>query len=114
MVEKYFRITKWDIISRYNRDILSMDGKTSNGSKGNIEINENANANVVNTMSVYSTNYGMSLIQDYIEDKTNVIPIGPKLLEKLNLKGWVVTADALNTNVFKLLDVAKLLQLKNT
>ena len=74
-----------------------MDGKTSNGSKRNNGINKEEKA--VNTMSVYSTNYGMSLIQDYIEEKSNEIPMGPKLLEKLNLNGCVVTADALNTQV---------------
>lgn len=79
------------------KDILSMDGKTSNGSKRNEGINKDEN--VVNTMSIYSTNYGMSLIQDYIEEKTNEIPTGPKLLEKLNLEGCIVTADALNTQV---------------
>ena len=93
-----YLITKINKISVSNeRDILSMDGKTSNGSKRNIGINEKEN--VVNTMSVYSTNYGISLIQDYIEDKTNEIPMGPKLLGKLNLEGCVVTADALNTQV---------------
>lgn len=79
------------------KDILSMDGKTSNGSKRTTGINQESN--VVNTMSVYSTNYGMSLIQDYIEEKSNEIPMGPKLLEKLNLEGCIVTADALNTQV---------------
>ena len=79
------------------KDILSMDGKTSNGSKRNTGINEKEN--VVNTMSVYSNKYGISLIQDYIEEKSNEIPMGPKLLEKLNLKDCVVTADALNTQV---------------
>ena len=79
------------------KDILSMDGKTSNGSKRNTGINQEEK--VVNTMSVYSTSYGISLIQDYIEEKSNEIPMGPKLLEKLNLNNCVVTADALNTQV---------------
>jgi predicted transposase YbfD/YdcC len=80
-----------------DRDILSMDGKTSNGSKRSVGINKEET--VVNTMSVYSTNYGISLIQDYIDEKSNEIPMGPKLLEKLNLKDVIVTADALNTQV---------------
>ena len=79
------------------KDILSMDGKTSNGSKRNTGINQEEKG--VNTMSVYSTSYGISLIQDYIEEKSNEIPMGPKLLEKLNLNNCVVTADALNTQV---------------
>ena len=83
--------------SSNERDILSMDGKTSNGSKRST--GKNKEEQVVNTMSVYSTNYGISLVQDYISEKTNEIPMGPKLLEKLNLKNCVVTADALNTQV---------------
>ena len=94
-----YLIEKMDLITRKTKekDILSMDGKTSNGSKRSIGINESEN--VVNTMSVYSTKYGIGLIQDYIEEKSNEIPMGPKLLEKLNLKDCVVTADALNTQV---------------
>jgi len=79
------------------KDILAMDVKTSNGSKRNVGINKDEN--VVNTMNVYSTNYGVSLIQDYIEEKTNEIPIAPRLLEKLNLENCIVTADTLNTQV---------------
>lgn len=94
-----YLIEKIDLITSKakEKDILSMDGKTSNGSKRGTGINEKEK--VVNTMSVYSNNYGMSLIQDYIEEKSNEIPMGPKLLEKLNLKDCVVTADALNTQV---------------
>lgn len=94
-----YLIEKMNLIASDSKekDILSMDGKTSNGSKRSTGINQEEN--VINTMSVYSTNYGMSLIQDYIEEKSNEIPMGPKLLEKLNLEGCVVTADALNTQV---------------
>lgn len=94
-----YLIKKIDLITTKTKekDILSMDGKTSNGSKRNTGINEKEN--VVNTMSVYSTKYGISLVQDYIEEKSNEIPMGPKLLGKLNLKDCVVTADALNTQV---------------
>lgn len=50
-------------------------------------------------MNVYSNNYGFSLIQDYITEKSNEIPMGPKLLEQLQLEDYIVTADALNTQV---------------
>lgn len=87
------------------KDILSMDGKTSNGSKRIAGINKKEK--VVNTMSVYSNKYGISLIQDYVEEKSNEIPMGPKLLEKLNLKNCVVTADALNTQVDTIKSILK-------
>ena len=83
------------ISTEKERDILSMDGKVSRGSirsTGN-----NKDEKPTNTMSVYSRNYGISLIQDYIDEKSNEIPMGPELLKKLNLKDCIVTADALNT-----------------
>ena len=81
--------------SQNERDILSMDGKVSRESTrctGN-----NKDKNPTNTMSIYSKNYGFSLVQDYIDEKSNEIPMGPELLKKLNLNGFIVTADALNT-----------------
>lgn len=91
-----YLINKIDLITNKNeRDILSMDGKTTNGSSRSEESSEKQKP--LNTMSVYSTNYGVSLIQDYIDEKTNEIPMGPELLKQLNLKGCIVTADALNT-----------------
>lgn len=93
-----FLIDKMNLITtNKNRDILSMDGKTSNGSSRSTGINKEEA--VVNTMSVYSNNYGFSLIQDYISEKSNEIPMGPKLLGQLQLEGCIVTADALNTQV---------------
>ncbi len=93
-----YLINKIDILSsNKERDILSGDGKTSNGSSRNNGIHKDDVK--VNTMSIYSRNYGMSLIQDFIEEKSNEIPMMPELLKKLNLEGCVVTADALNTQV---------------
>lgn len=48
-------------------------------------------------MSIYSHDYGVSLVQDYIEDKSNEIPMDPKLIKKLDLTNCILTADALNT-----------------
>lgn len=93
-----YLIKKIDLITtNKEKDILSLDGKTSNGSTRSTGINKEEK--VVNTMSVYSNNYGISIIQDYIKEKSNEIPMAPELLKKLNLKGCVVTADALNTQV---------------
>ena len=93
-----YLINKINLITSNNtRDILSMDGKTYNGSIISTGINKEEA--VVNTMSVYSNNYGFSLIQDYITEKSNEIPMGPKLLEQLQLEDCIVTADALNTQV---------------
>ena len=77
------------------KDVKSRDGKTINGSSRS-EITTDK-INPANVMSIYSHNYGMSIIQDFIEEKTNEIPIGPKLIKQLNLSDSIITADALNT-----------------
>ena len=77
------------------KDVLSMDGKTSNGSSRSKLTTEEIKP--VNTMSIYSHNYGISLVQDYINEKSNEIPIGPELIKKLKLNNCILTADALNT-----------------
>lgn len=92
-----YLIEKIDLITEKTneKDVLSMDGKVSKGSSRNKENTEEIKP--VNTMSIYSHNYGVSLIQDYIEEKSNEIPMGPELIKKLNLTNCILTADALNT-----------------
>ena len=68
-------------IKANEKDVKSMDGKTM----------------PTNVMSIYSHDYGMSIIQDFIEDKSNEIPMGPELIKQLNLSDSIITADALNT-----------------
>lgn len=76
-------------------DIYSIDGKTTNSSSRSCLTTTKISP--LNTMSVYSHNYGVSIIQDYIKEKDNEIPMGPKLLEQLDLRNCIVTSDALNT-----------------
>ena len=77
------------------KDVKSMDGKTINGSSRS-EITTDK-ISPTNVMSIYSHNYGMSIIQDFIKDKSNEIPMGPELIKQLNLSDSIITADALNT-----------------
>lgn len=90
LIEKIDDLTKKD----NKKDVLSMDGKVTTGSGRNKENSEEIKA--LNTMSIYSHNYGVSLVQDYIE-KSNEIPMGPELIKKLDLTNCILTADALNT-----------------
>ena len=91
LIEKIDELTKDESL----KDVLSMDGKVTKGSGRNKENTEEIKA--LNTMSIYSHNYGVSLVQDYIEDKSNEIPMGPELIKKLDLTNCILTADALNT-----------------
>ena len=91
LIEKIDELTVKD----ETKDVLSMDGKVTKGSGPSKETTKEIKA--LNTMSIYSHNYGVSLVQDYIEDKSNEIPMGPDLIKKLDLTNCILTADALNT-----------------
>lgn len=82
-------------ITKEEKDVKSMDGKTINGSsRSELTTDKTLPTNV---MSIYSHDYGMAIIQDFIEEKSNEIPMGPELIKQLNLSDSIITADALNT-----------------
>ncbi len=88
----YFNET---VIFQYNskKDIVSLDGKTDNGSARNTL----EKIKPLNVLSAYSDNQSACLYSEIIESKTNEIPTIPLVLDKLNIKNVVVTWDALNT-----------------
>ena len=81
--------------SNNEKDVKSMDGKTINGSARSESTTDKVAP--TNVMSIYSHDYGMSIIQDFIKEKSNEIPTGPELIKQLNLSNSIITADALNT-----------------
>lgn len=78
----------------YEKEILSVDGKESCGSKR--RDNGNGDAHALQTFNVYASDYGICIGQKFIEEKTNEIPAAQELLSLMDLKGNIVTADALN------------------
>ncbi len=76
-------------------DILSMDGKVTLSSSRNRR--DKGFVKALNTLHIQSTELGITLVSVPIEDKTNEIPIGQKILSTMDLKGKVITCDALNT-----------------
>ena len=89
------------------RDIMNIDGKTDNGSKRNeSEVREKVKS--LNVLNVYSNNLGMCVASQMIDDKTNEIPTIPKILDKINVKGNIITWDALNTQKNNIEKVIKL------
>lgn len=69
-------------------DVIAVDGK---------EIRSASEPGVpVRILSAYSTDWGISLGQEIIGGKTNEIPAMQELVSKLDVKGCLVTADALN------------------
>jgi len=76
-------------------EILSMDGKESRGAKR--ADSNNGKIKPLHTLNLYPSGCGFCIGQEFIKEKTNEIPAGPVLLGKMDLKGKVVTWDALNT-----------------
>ena len=78
----------YKIFNRNNRQLrskktrrkrqISLDGKTTNGSSRSALTTNKIKP--LNTTSIYSHNYGLSLGQEYIGEKENEIKYGPKLL----------------------------------
>jgi len=80
---------------KLEKDLISCDGKISNSSKRAETGKEGTKA--LHTLNAYSSEWGMCLDQEFIDEKSNEIPALPILLERLNLENSIVTWDALNT-----------------
>lgn len=69
-------------------DVVAVDGKEIRGAS--------EPGAPVRILSAFSTDQGISLGQEIIGEKTNEIPAMQELVSKLDIKGCLVTADALN------------------
>ena len=89
----------------YEKEILAIDGKESCGSKRKKTRNEAEKA--LQTLNVYSNNYGMCLGQKFIDKKTNEIPAAQELLPLIDLENAIVTADAMNCQKSTVITIIK-------
>lgn len=69
--------------------VIAVDGKTQRGSRSH-------SAPTSHTVNAWSTELGICLGQETVNDKSNEITAVPALLEKLAIKGCLVTADAMS------------------
>jgi len=76
-------------------DIISIDGKTSCGSKRNDT--DIMGTKALHTLNAYSNDYGMCIGQVFVDEKSNEIPAAKDLLKIIDIKDTIVTWDALNT-----------------
>lgn len=81
-----------------DKDILNVDGRVDCGSSRHKTL-INKEILPLNSLNVYSNNYGICLASEMIDDKTNEIPNVPIVLSRLNIKDTIITWDALNTQV---------------
>jgi predicted transposase YbfD/YdcC len=72
--------------------VVAIDGKTVRRSH-----NKSAGQKAIHIVSAWATRNRVALGQVKVDDKSNEITAVPELLRMLQLKGCIVTADALNT-----------------
>ena len=83
-------------LSSTDNDIINLDGRVNRESSRN-ETGYNDKAKPLNVLNAYSNKYGICLASEQIDDKTNEITAIPDILKRFNVKGNVITWDALNT-----------------
>jgi len=81
-----------EITEKLNIELIHIDGKTA---KNSYDREENLRA--LHTVSAWSSEHGLVLAQEKVKSKSNEITAVPLLLQLLNLKGAVVTLDAMGT-----------------
>jgi predicted transposase YbfD/YdcC len=74
------------------REVIAVDGKTLRGSKTSPD-----GTGALHLVSAYATEAGLVLTQRAVDEKSNEITAIPELLDMLNLKGAIVSIDAMGT-----------------
>jgi len=83
-------------LSDSKEDIINIDRRVSCGSSRNKTM-YHEKVKPLNVINAYSNKYGICLASEEIDEKTNEIPTIPEILKRFNVKGNVITWDALNT-----------------
>ena len=71
-------------------EIIALDGKTARGSRDGVN-----DKNPLHMVSAWACEQRLVLGQEAIDDKSNEITTLPKLLKLLEIKGCIVTIDAM-------------------
>lgn len=89
-------IMSFSLDNNTQKDIIDIDGRVTRGSSRNATL-YHEKIKPLNVLNAYSNNYGICLASEQIDDKTNEIPTIPEILKRFNVKGNIITWDALNT-----------------
>jgi predicted transposase YbfD/YdcC len=73
-------------------EVISFDGKTMKGTS-----TQEKGLKAIHMLNAWSHERGICLGHMKVDDKSNEIPAVPQLMELLDLKGTIITADAMNT-----------------
>lgn len=78
--------------NKVESEVISFDGKTM---RGTASLENGLKA--VHMLNAWSHERGICIGHMKVDDKSNEIPAVPQLMELLDLKGTIITADAMNT-----------------
>jgi predicted transposase YbfD/YdcC len=82
------------ITEKLGLQLIHIDGKTAKGS-----YDREGELKALHSVSAWSSEWGLVLAQQKVESKSNEITAVPLLLKLLNLKGAIVTLDAMGTQI---------------
>lgn len=91
-LEAEFRNWVQTIAGKLSAQVITIDGKTSRGS-----YDREKGIKDLQLVSAWATSSRLVLGQEAVDQKSNEITAIPKLLEQLELKGCIVTIDAMGT-----------------
>ncbi len=80
------------ITEKLGLELIHIDGKTAKGS-----YDREGKLKALHSVSAWSSEHGLVLAQQKVDSKSNKITAVPLILKLLNLKGAVVTLDAMGT-----------------
>lgn len=83
-----FALWTQNVYQKFDGEVVAFDGKALRGTKRDLE-------EMTTMVGAWATGAGISLGQMEVDGKSNEITALPKLLEILDLKGCIVTADAM-------------------
>lgn len=82
------------ITEKLGLSLIHIDGKTAKGS-----YDREGQLKALHQVSAWSSEHGLVLAQQKVDSKSNEITAVPLLLKLLNLKGTIVTLDAMGTQI---------------
>ena len=80
------------LLAEKKEGVISFDGKTLRGT-----LDAQTGKQAIHLLNAWSLENGICIGQRKVDDKSNEITAIPELMELLDLKGAIITADALNT-----------------
>ncbi len=90
--ERLFREWASNLARKVEAQLIAIDGKSSRHSFDN-------DGNMLHIISTFATESRIVLGQEKVSDKSNEITAIPKMLDWLDVKGHIVTIDAMATNM---------------